>query len=585
MPSPTLELLAQVPSNPIFIQPLKLAAIAAGFALWAAFAQWVDKDTTVVNTFRTLWNLIVLPCGAVGAAVALLVPIFWVGFPIMLAVYLALIIAYVVHRNGLVQPEDTVLTAAHFRRIREEGLSGKKKKKVEVTERVRLTGHDRKWVPVPDDDEEREQYRVVQDILFDALWRRATLIELSPSKETVKVTYHVDGVPVDRDPLNRDEADRLLYFVKRIAGLNLEERRKPQQGQIIAAIGDNKHKVNVRTDGSTAGEKLGLRIWYNEESLKVPDLGFTPKQLEQVTSLREVTPGLILLSAPPACGLTTTIYSFMRTHDRFLQNVQSVEFEKEMDVDNVTQKVYSTTEGKTFTDVLLRLVRSDPDIIVLPEIRDRESAAIAAQAAAQKQKVYVGLVAQDVFDALRKWITLVGDKKLIARSLLAVANQRLVRVLCNECKQAYKPDAAMMRKLNLPADKPLYRPPEPEYDKHGNLIACQACQGTGYVGRIGVFDWLPVDEGLREVIRRSTSLADIQSYVTKKGGVGLQGHALEKVLAGVTSIQEVARAIRQSNGPPRRTAAKGAAAKPKAKTKPKSGGGQPSQSTKPSSGS
>lgn len=130
----------------------------------------------------------------------------------------------------------------------------------------------------------------------------------------------------------------------------------------------------------------------------------------------------------------------------------------------------------------------------------------------------------------------------------------------------------MMRKLNLPADQALYRQPEPQYDKHGNPIICQACQGTGYVGRIGVFDWLAVDDGLRQVIVRSTSMSDIQSYALKRGGLGLQAQALQKVLAGVTSIQEVARALRGPGSAP--------AAATRAKPRPR-----PGAPTRPSGGS
>ncbi len=544
-----LALLAQLPPSTMYVQPVKLVAVVLLFALWALFAQWVDKDAVAVNTYRVLWNLLVLGTGAVVMAAAWLVPIFWIGLAAMFVVNTTMMIVYVIHRNKLVRPEDRVLTAEHFRRLKEEGFSGKKKVK-EVKERVRLTGADKKVVPIPEEDPEREQYRLVQDLVFDALWRRAALVELLPGKEVAKITYQVDGVATDREGLPRAEADAVLLFLKRIAGLNLEEHRKPQSGQILAAIGEHKHKMLVRTDGSTAGEKLTMRIFYREGELKIPDLGFNAKQLDAVMALREVSPGLILLSAPSGAGLTTTIYSFTRTHDRFLQNVQTIEFEKEMDLDNVTQKVFSTVEGKTFCETLLKLVRSDPDIIVLPELRDRESAAVAAQAAAQKQKVYVGLVASDVFDALRKWLTLVGDKVLVAKGLLAIANQRLVRVLCGQCKEAYKPDAAMMRKLNLPADKVLYRVPQPQFDKHGTPIVCQACQGTGYVGRTAVYEWLQVDDGLREVLRRSTSVADIQSYVQKRGMLGLQAQALQKVLDGVTSIQEVARAVRGDSAPP-----------------------------------
>lgn len=558
-------LLAQLPSSTVYIQPFKLLAILLVFTLWAVFAQWVDKDTVAVNTFRTLWNLITMAVGAVGILAALLVPLFVVGLLVFLVAQIALMVVYIVHRNGLVPEADRVFTATHFRRLREEGFRGKKKVK-EVKERVRLTAADRKVVPIPEEDEAREQYRLTQDLFFDALWRRATNVEVVPAGQVAKITYLIDGVPAEREPLTRAEGEAVVLFLKTIAGLNLEERRKPQRGQITAAVGDNKHKVFVRTDGSTAGEKLSLRILYNEESLKAPDLGFNPKQLEQVQAVKEQTHGLVLVSAPSGAGLTTTVYSLTRTHDRFLMNVQTVEYEKELDLDNVTQKIFTPAPGKTFAEELQRLVRADPDVIVLPELREPQAGVIACQAAANKQKVYVGLVALDVFDALQKWLQFVGDKALVARSLAAVSNQRLVRVLCRECKQAYKPDPQMMRKLNLPADKTLYRPPEPTYDKHGNPIVCQVCQGTGYVGRTAVFDWLVVDEPLREVIRRSSSIADIQNHVLKSGAAGLQAQALQKVLDGTTSIQEVVRAVR---GGPAAAGTPPAGAKPAAAPRPK----------------
>lgn len=562
-----LQLLAELPASHMYVHPVKLGALVVTFLLWAWFAAWVDKDTVVVNTFRILWNLVTLAVGAVTLALVLLVPVFWIGFPLFVVGNLTVVIVYIVHRNKLVREEDQVLTIGHFRRMKEEGVFKKKKK--EVKERVRLTGADKKVVQIPEDDDEKDQYRLVQDLIFDALWHRATIVELTPAKDATKVTYEVDGITSERDGLLREDAEALVQYLKGIAGLNLEERRKPQTGSILAAVGDNKHRVLVRTDGSTAGEKLALRIYHREENLKIPDLGFNPKQLDSVMALRDVTPGLILLSAPPGSGLTTTIYSFTRTHDRFLQNVQMVEFLKEMDIDNVTQKVFNTADGKTFAETLLKIVRSDPDIIVLPELRDRESAAIAAQAAGQKQKVYVGLVAQNVVEALRKWITLIGDQRVVAKSLLAVGNQRLLRKLCNECKEAYKPDAQMMRKLNLPGDKVLYRPPAEQFDKHGKPIVCNACQGTGYNGREAVFEWLVVDDGLREVLRRAQSFADIENYIQKKGGRDLQTQALQKVLDGVTSMPEVARVTRGESAPRVARSPGGAARKPGARPKPK----------------
>ncbi len=556
-----IDLLAQLPTSTVYINPFKLATLVLAFIAWAWIAGWVDKDAIAVNTYRVLWNFALLGAGAAAVILGLFIPIFWVGFPVALLLVLAAGLIYVVHRNGLVREEDRLLTAQHFKRLREEGFSGKKKLK-EVKEKVRIQGHDKKPLLIPEEPEAREQYRILQDLLFDALWRRATVIELTPTKEAVKVAYQVDGVNIDCEPITREAADAIINQLKKCAGTSLEEKRKPQRGFITAAIADQKYKTLVKTDGSVAGEKLTLRVFYRELDMRVTDLGFLPKQLEQVTALREITPGLILLSAPPKQGLTTSIYSFVRTHDRFLQNVQMLEFDKEIEVDNVTQKLYSPAEGKTYAETLLRIVRQDPDILVLPELRDRESAVVAAQAAIQKQKVYVGVIASDVFDALRKWVTLVGDKAMVSRSTLAIGNQRLVRVLCPSCREAYKPDAGMMKKLNLPADKVLYRQPEQQYDKNGKPIICQHCQGTGYVGRTAVFDWLTVDDGLREVLKRAASLNDVQTYLSKKGVMGMQAQALQKVLDGVTSIQEVARAMR---GPEEKPAAAAPAAAPAAK--------------------
>lgn len=565
-----LELLAQLPETHIYVEPLKLAAIVVWFTLWVLFAQWVDKDTVVVNTYRELWNLVALGTGALAVVLGLFVPVFWIGMMLFVVINLTVMIVYVVHRNGLVQPEDTVMTPAHWNRIREQGLFFKKKEGViEVKERVRLTGADKKVVGIPEDNETRQKYRLAQDLLFESLWRRATRVELTPTPESMKIAFEVDGFPVEGDALSREQGDLLVQYVKQMAGLNLDERRKPQKGEIMVAIGDNKHKTQVRSGGSTAGEHLSLRIIYGEANYKAPDLGFTPKQLELVEAARQEPNGLIVISAPKGEGLTTTVYSLVRTHDRFLQNIQMIEYEPELPIDNVTQKFFDPASQQSFADVLLRLVRADPDVIVLPEVRDRDAAVIAAKAAANKQKVYFGMVANDVFDALRKLIAAIGDKSLVAKGVIAVANQRLVRLLCNECKQAYTPDPSMMRKLNLPADKHLYRVPEPEYDKRGNPIVCQACQGTGYVGRTAVFEWLAIDDGLREVIRNSNSMTDIQNHAMKKGGVGLQAQALQKVLNGQTSIQEVVRAVRggKSAGKPGPT--------PKPKSSPRGASGKP----------
>ncbi len=538
-----LSVLAQAPTSGIYIDPFKLAALLVLFTLWALYAQWTDKDTIAVNTYREIWNLANILGATVGLIAWLLLPHFWIGLAIFVVLNGSIAIAYVLHRNARVVEEDRILTREHIGRLLRGGKD-KQQKLAEVKERVRLADADERRVEIPEEPEARHQYALVQDLLFDALWRRAGRVDILPAGPQARVRLVIDGVASERDPLPREDAEAILFFLKKIAGLDTEERRKPQRGKMRATIGDTEYEIQVRTQGSTAGEALSLRIIGQEKNFKVDDLGLTESQLEQMRQVIEADHGLVLVSALPGGGLTTTLYSLIRSHDAFLLNIQTLEYEQEMEVENVTQRVYTPSEEKPFSAELQRLVRADPDVVLLPEVRDRPSAEIATEAAARKVKVIVGLRATDVFDAYRRWAQQVGDPKRVAKATLAVTHQRLLRKLCPTCKTAYKPDAALMRKLNLPANAMLYKPPEPEYDKHGNPIVCQHCQGTGYVGRTAVFNVIVFDDELRQMVLAAKSLSELKTAAAAKGVRSLQQHALEKVLAGETSIEEVIRATR-----------------------------------------
>lgn len=539
------DLLAQLPETTVYISVGKLVAQLALFSIWLLFAQWVDKDAVVVNTWRVPWNLATLGAGVPAILLMLLIPNFWIGLACFFVITAVELTIYIIHRNGLVTEDTVVFTPSHISRIMSQGF-GRKQKLREVKERVKLKGADRKSVAIPTEPVERDQYAATQELLFDALWRRASFVNMVPAGQATKVTYEIDGMTVDREGMARPDGDAVLGYLKKLAGLNLEERRKPQIGTFSAAVGETSLQIEVHTGGSTVGEKLMLRAIGVEAGFKTPDLGFTPEQLAALQELIHTPKGVVIFSGPAKSGLSTTVYSVVRTHDAFLNNIQTVEFRKEYTLDNVTQHVFKPAEDKTFAKELQRIVRTDPDMIVVPEFRDADAAPIACHAADHKQKVYVALAGDDCYDALKTWLTMVNDKALLASSLLAVFNQRLVRKLCNECKQAYKPPPAQLQKANLPQDKVFYRPPDQQFDKHGNPIVCQNCHGTGYVGRTAIFEILLIDDGLRDVIKRGGTVADIKSYDAKRGAGGLQQQALSKVLDGTTSIQEVIRVTRKA---------------------------------------
>lgn len=540
----------------VYVSPWKLLGLLALGVAWAKYAEWADKDAQAVNTLRQLWNLGTLGVGLAIFACAVLVPNFWIGHGIAWVVFLGFAGAYVLHRNGLVESEFTLLTADHMKRIREQGLFGKKEKKErEVVERVQLRGP-KGVLRVPEDEETRETYADTQDLLYEILLRRASRVELAPSGEIAKVAYEVDGQAVERDPLDRVSGDGIVNYVKQSLGLNIEEKRKPQTGKLTAKVADSEFELRVRTDGSVAGEKLTIRVIGPEKKWRVADIGFTDKQMVEIQNLLTGDPGVIVVSGPKRNGLTTTVYSFTRSHDAFLQNIQLIEYTNELEIDNVTQKQFQPAETTTFTDELMRIIRSDPDILIVPELREPPAAAAMAKAG-QKTKIYTTVTANDAVEAIRRWMQLVAEPDLASKGLRAVLNQRLVRKLCKQCREAYKPDAGLLKKLNLPADAVLYRVPQQEYDKNGQPLLCPACQGVGYVGRTGVFELVLVDETLRDAMRKGGAQADLQAIVNRGAHANLQRQGLAKVLDGTTSIQELVRVLKGDAPAP---AAKGTAA-------------------------
>jgi type II secretory ATPase GspE/PulE/Tfp pilus assembly ATPase PilB-like protein len=555
------ELMAQVPDSFVFISPWKLPIVVVLFAIWAAFAQWVDKDALAVNTYRSIWNMIVIGVGVIALACLLLIPMFWVGFAVFFVVVGGNITAYAIHRNGLVRDEDKVFTPAHIARKLSEVGGKKKEKKKEVKMRVQLRAADGAKVGIPDDNETRERFALAQDLLFDMAWHRVKRAEIAPTREQARVAYEIDGIVKEREPLSRPDADAIILYLKQLAGLSLEERRKPQTGRIKANMGpEHQVEIDVKTAGSTAGEKMSLVVIGEEVTWKIGDLGLTDKQLDIAEEVKTGDKGLVLLSAPKGEGLSTTVYSFARSHDAFLFNIQTLEYDIEQTVHNITQRSVNVSENKTFSGELQRLFRADPDIVILPEIRDQASAVMATEAAGRKQLVYAALNASDAVSALGKWLELVNDNGKVASALEMVTNQRLVRKLCPACKQAYKPDPGTLKKLNMPKDTVLHRVPEPEYDKRGEQIICQACQGTNYVGRTAIFEVLRVTPELEKVIRSAKSLKEIQAHVAKLPTTGLQKQALQKVLDGTTSIDEIRRVLSGN-----RTSSKKRSAKPAAK--------------------
>jgi len=559
--TPDAAALPPIPDDSGYFSVLKLVLFVAAFVLFAHNAQWVDKDLRKkLLLTRSLWIWAVLLVGMLCLIVWLFVPIYWVGLGVFALLYLPTIISYCVYRNKRVSPADTVLSKAHMQRIT-SGRAGQTKDEASHShDRVRLKSPDGSSPKWPTDPTEHAAYRATQDLLFDAIWRRASDVRIDLlANQPGKVIYKVDGVDQGREPLDAELAPLMFSQLKRVAGCDPEERRRPQQGEFTGSIGaggasDRTVTVDLNTMGSTAGERILLKLFSDEAKFKVADLGFTRPQLALFEPVVQESSGVVIVSGPRGSGVTSSLYAVMRGHDAFLQNIHTLEVSKALDLENVTQHVYDSQNGTVAFGARFRsVIRTEPDVVMAGDTPDAETAAIAAHAGKQGKKVYLGLTARDCFSALGKYIQAVNDPAMAAATLRCVTSQRLARVVCTECRRAYRPDANLLRKANLPTDqnRPFYRPPNPdelEVDKQGNPMLCPICQGTGYVGRTGVFEMLIVDDALREMIAKSTPLPTIKTEARKRGMQNMQEVALHKVYEGHTSIAEVLRVTKEGSG-------------------------------------
>ena len=275
-----------------------------------------------------------------------------------------------------------------------------------------------------------------------------------------------------------------------------------------------------------------------------------PEQHKQLSQLHGVKQGLCIISGPPKSGVTTTLYALLRNHDAFINNVNTLERQPSGELSHITQNIYalSDTGTTTFGAKLQAIVRMSPDIVGVAECEDAETARVACAAAKDGKLVYVTLKADSVLQALGKWMRLVGDRNLVAETLLCASSQRLLRKLCEECKQGYAPDKELFKKFNITADKTkvLYRAGKVQYDKHGKPLTCEHCQGTGYFDRAGIFELVVMNDALRQAVRKSKSLPEIGAQFRRAKVLYLQEQVLRRVIAGTASINEMIRVLSTS---------------------------------------
>ncbi|MFZ5562872.1 MAG: type II secretion system ATPase GspE [Thermodesulfobacteriota bacterium] len=386
-----------------------------------------------------------------------------------------------------------------------------------------------------DDTSDAPIIKLVNHIVAQSVKAQASDIHIEAYQDSFKIRYRVDGILYDFLSPPKRIQPALVSRIKVMAKMNIAEKRLPQDGRMQVRLGEKEVDIRVSSIPITAGERLVLRLLNKTSSLMgLPELGFSKETLALFNRLIRYANGIILVTGPTGSGKTTTLYAALSTINTPDINIITIEDPVEYQINGINQIQVNQKIGLTFARGLRSIVRQDPDVILVGEIRDQETAEIAVQSALTGHLVFSTLHTNDSASAITRLVDIGVEPFLISSSVIAVIAQRLVRVLCPMCKEAYVPDAEAILSIGASveqfAGKQVYR-------KQG----CAHCLNTGYSGRIGIFETLVLDEKIKKMILTTYDSGRIEAAAVKQGMITLRQDGINKVLGGMTSIAEVLR--------------------------------------------
>lgn len=378
--------------------------------------------------------------------------------------------------------------------------------------------------------------RMVNHLMERALDLNASDIHFEPEEKFLAVRCRVDGVMVNLEHLPASVQPSISSRVKLMARLDIGEKRLPQDGRIQYTMGDRTLDMRVSTLPGVHGESIVLRVLdRNDVNVSLDQLGMPADALKPYARMIQQPHGMILVTGPTGSGKTTTLYGTLEKINTGTQKIITIEDPVEYQLGGITQIHVNAKIGLTFSAGLRSIVRQDPDIIMVGEIRDHETAAIAIESALTGHLVFSTLHTNDAAGAITRLQDMGIDTYLISSSVIAVMAQRLVRKICVHCAKEYPPSAEEIDLLGIQSA-------EYPYIKRGQ--GCERCAQTGYRGRVGLYELLVVSDNIRHVVGSGGDANAIRVQAIKEGMRTLRGDALEKLSAGITTPEEIVRVTR-----------------------------------------
>lgn len=370
--------------------------------------------------------------------------------------------------------------------------------------------------------------KLCDSILIDAITRAASDIHIEPFAKTIYIRFRIDGKLQKIDELSPQIYPAILARYKIMSELNIAERRVPQDGKISLTIEGNAYDFRVSTIPTIHGEKIVIRIYSRSfSSSDISSLGFSDKQKDLIMDMITRPHGIILLTGPTGSGKSTTLYTFLRYLAKEDTNIMTVEDPVENEILGINQVQVNPKANLTFAAALRSFLRQDPNVIMIGEIRDEETAQIATRAAITGHLVLSSIHTNDAAGVITRLINMGIPKYLVADSLLGAISQRLVRKLCPKCKKAKITNPAEMGILGISEPAEIFE-----------ATGCLYCNNTGYLGRIGVFEIMILNEEIKSIIMSDDFTSEKVGEIVERDMTTVLSHTRERVLAGITSLEE-----------------------------------------------
>ena len=382
--------------------------------------------------------------------------------------------------------------------------------------------------------------RLVNDILFRALQLRASDIHVHPYETKIQIRYRIDGILYDTLSLNRNVLPLIVSRIKVMAGMDIAERRLPQDGRCSVRLGQREVDLRVSTVPTSYGERSVLRLLDKSTGLYgLDELGLWEGDLKKFDSLLGRTHGVVFVTGPTGSGKSTTLYACLNRINSAEKNIITIEDPIEYQLEGISQMQVASKKGMTFATSLRHVLRQDPDVIMVGEVRDIETARMAIQSSLTGHLVFSTLHTNDSAGAVTRLLDLGVEPYLASSSLIAIMAQRLVRKVCPDCRGVYEPTDHELRELGLGDVKKfgLANVGQKFYVGAG----CDRCFQTGYRGRTGVYELMLIDEEIQDLIYKRESAGTIKKAALNAGLQTLRMDGARKVLAGTTTIAEVLR--------------------------------------------